>query len=209
MYHYAGNNSVRYTDPDGKETKKTLRIDIGHGENDPGATVAGGKEIDFNWKVGTALVKYLSANLPDNINLKGSFAWKYNPDALERNSDRVILDKKDPVDLLISIHFNYVSDSKREGILLLYGDENSKTYADKIFKELNKSYKLLSTGRDTRGVFHWTPVKRFGGRLTSTTVVVECGYLSNKADFEYFSKDEKVEIFAKCLGDSILKSLEE
>ena len=155
------------------------------------------------------MVKYLKANLPENVILKGSFAWKFDPNAPERNSDRVILDKRDPVDLLVSMHFNWVLDSKREGILLVYGDEKSKTYADKIFKELNKSYKLLNTGKDSRGVFHWTPVKRFGGKLTSTTVIVECGYLSNKADFDYFSKDEKVEIFARCLGESILKSLEE
>jgi len=134
-------------------------------------------------------------------------AWKYDPSGREMNSDRVILDKKEPVDLLISIHFNYSSNSKKEGIVLLYGDTISKSFAEKLYTGLSKGYKLLSMQKDTRGVFHWKSIERFGGRLTSPTVVVECGYLSNSDDFSYFSDQKKVEIFAKVLGDAIISAL--
>ena len=121
--------------------------------------------------------------------------------ALRKKSDlknRLALMEKYPDSVYISIHLNKFTTSAANGAQVFYS-KNRKESAD-IAKAVQNSIKQQLQPYNTRVVKQGTSATYLLHNATVPTIIVECGFLSNKSDLEKL----KTEQYQKQMAFSVL-----
>lgn len=166
-------------------TEKTILVDPGHGGTFPGRVNDDNVlEKDINLEIAQKLEAFL-CETGANVIMTRRTDTDLIPDAnkqekllLQQRADleqRVQLSAKSGADYVLSIHCNSIPNEKWYGAQTFYNpdDPESKTLALAIQKSLNN---LQST--NTREALPREDTYLFKN-ATTTTVIVECGFLSN------------------------------
>ncbi|MEK5255735.1 N-acetylmuramoyl-L-alanine amidase [Paenibacillus sp. FSL F4-0125] len=154
----------------GKDGKKLVVLDAGHGAKDSGAVGVTGKyEKNFN----LAIVLKAAALLKKESNI--DVVLTRSDDTFLELKDRAAMANNLKADLFISVHANSSGSSAASGTETYYQREASKALANVMHK-----YLVQATGLSDRGV-------RYGNfhvirETKMPAVLLEVGYLSNKKD---------------------------
>lgn len=175
-------------------------IDVGHGGKDPGTSFADYLEKDINLQI--------SLYLEEELNNKGIkvLLTRYGdydlskPNARYRKKsdfdNRINLINNSHYDLYISIHLNYLNDSRYFGPQVFY-DKNNYDIAIKIQNKLNES---LSTNRKVKNI----PSSNYMyEKLTIPGVLIECGFMSNDIERKKLIDKKYQKKIAEIIADSL------
>lgn len=157
----------------------TVVIDAGHGGSDPGKVGIGNLlEKDINLKIAQYLKQYLTVN---NVRVimtreidEGLSTSTTNSKASDLSNRKEIIFQNNPV-ATVSIHQNSFSAQSAHGAQVFYGQnmKKSKKLAEILQKrllEMDPSNHRLPKANSDYYLFRDNPY---------TTVIVECGFLSN------------------------------
>ncbi len=156
---------------------KVIIIDPGHGGADPGTTKDNIYEKDIN----LAISKYLELELAKVgasviLTRDGDYDLSYPNAKWRKKSDfdnRIKIINSNEADLYISIHLNYLSNSSYSGAQVFYNNDTNKEIAMVIQETINKE---LNNDREIKKI----PSKTYMyDKLTTSGVLIECGFLSN------------------------------
>lgn len=157
---------------DSRLVGKVIILDAGHGGKDRGTSVNGVYESDINLSLVFRLKKELSKHGVDVILTRDGDYDLSEPDATRRKKsdfdNRIKLINDSGADLYLSIHMNYLDDSRYYGAQVFYTDGN-EVLARNIQSNLDsplKEKKLISS------IYMYKKLKVPG-------VLIECGFLSN------------------------------
>ena len=189
----------------------TIVIDAGHGGIDAGATgiITQNKESDLNLDISLKLGRHLKT-LGINVvytrttqdGLYGTTDSGYKRRDMEKRRSIV---KSSCSDLVVSIHLNKFSDTRRRGAQVYYqqNDNTSLPLAKSIQDVLNSNINIPQQGRG------FTPQQGdfWMCKITKPAVIVECGFLSNEKDDLLFDSIEYREQIAYLIFDGIVSYL--
>lgn len=175
-------------------TNRTVVLDAGHGVPDYGTESANGTtEQELNLAITLKLQQLLEQSGTKVILTRsddnGIYEIDKNSIRSKKVSDmknRVYIGNNSNADIYISIHMNYYTDSQYNGWQTFYqsSSENSKKLATIIQQSLNENI-----GQNKRN-----PMAIKGAyimdKVQIPSVIVECGFLSNKGDEEKLKTDE-------------------
>lgn len=190
-------------------SEKCVVLDAGHGGDDPGKVgINGTKEKDLNLEIALLVKKYLEANDIRVVMTRETDAGLYDANASNKKVQDMkrriaLIEEADPI-VTVSIHQNSYPEEYVRGAQVFYysGSVEGKKLAEKIQTRLiagvdpensrqikaNDSYYLL---RKTQ-----TPI-----------VIVECGFLSNRAESDKLCTEEYQEKLAWQIHLGILQYL--
>lgn len=173
--------------------KKTIILDAGHGGRHPGAVHGGIYEKDLNLQV----VNFVAHSLQDKYALR----FTRVADSFVALHDRVTRQKE--AVLFISIHFNAAHSQKASGFevwISADGDEErsskSNLLARKLLQHIEENTPL--TNRGIRwGDFHVLK------NSTVPSVLLECGFMTNVNDLQWFLQPENMKRFSQSVAHAI------
>lgn len=179
---------------------KVIAIDSGHGGLDPGSLYKDIYEKDITLSIGKYLEKYLSEMGATVIMTRTSDSDLSNGVKNHRKKadfdERIKIINQKNVDMYVSIHLNYLTDTKYYGAQVFYNKDNENLARD-IQEYLNKN---TNTDRNIKKI----PTSTYMyGKLTTKGVLVECGFLSNAMERSKLVTKEYQSEFAKVLAEAI------
>ena len=162
------------------ETKllnKTIVIDSGHGGKDGGSVVDDVLEKNINLQIALKLKEKLIKSGANVIMTRDGDFDLSSPNANRRKKsdfdNRVSLINNAGADLYISIHLNYLSDSRYSGAQVFYTKGNE--YLAEIMQESLASY--LKTKMPAKTLSDTIYMYK---KLKVPGILIECGFLSNE-----------------------------
>lgn len=162
------------------ETKllnKTIVIDSGHGGKDGGSVVDDVLEKNINLQIALKLKEKLIKSGANVIMTRDGDFDLSSPNANRRKKsdfdNRVSLINNAGADLYISIHLNYLSDSRYSGAQVFYTKGNE--YLAEIMQESLASY--LKTKMPAKKLSDTIYMYK---KLKVPGILIECGFLSNE-----------------------------
>lgn len=175
-------------------TNKIVILDAGHGVPDYGTQSASGTtEQELNLAITLKLQQLLEQSGTKVILTRSDDNGIYEVDKdsirskkISDMKNRVYIGNNSDADIYISIHMNYYTDSQYSGWQTFYqsSSENSKKLATIIQQSLNENI-----GQNKRN-----PMAIKGAyimdKVKIPSVIVECGFLSNKNDEEKLKTNE-------------------
>lgn len=180
---------------------KTIVIDPGHGGVDPGTVYNDIYEKNINLEISLELekiLKYYGANV---IMLRVGDYDLASPNALFRKKsdfdNRISIINNSNADLFVSIHLNYLIDSKYYGPQVFYQRDNIKL-AQTIQKELNS---IAKSEREIKMIPSDTYMYK---KINIEGVLIECGFLSNQYEREKLLSKEYQESITKSIAKAII-----
>ena len=183
-------------------TGRVIIIDPGHGSVDVGSSYLDTYEKDINLKISLYLEEILGS-LGANVLLTRDGDYDLStPNANYRKKsdfdNRIKLINDSNADLYLSIHLNYLNDSKYYGPQVFY-DKNNKELAEIIQKNMNKKLngdrKIKTIPKDT---YMYDKLKVNG-------VLIECGFLSNYQERNLLKKDDYQKLVAESISLGVLE----
>lgn len=180
---------------------KTIVIDPGHGNKDPGTTYGEIYEKNINLEISLKLKEVLEKSGAKVIMTRdGDYDLAYPNASYRKKSDfdnRIKLINESSADLYISIHLNYLTDTSYFGPQVFYDKDNEKL-ANILQQELNKKIK---SNRKIKKI----PSKTYMyDKLNIPGVLIECGFLSNTVEREKLLNSE----YQKNIAISIKNAIE-
>ena len=105
--------------------------------------------------------------------------------------------------MYISIHLNYLPDTKYYGPQVFYNEQkpNNKLIAEEVQKQLNKD---LKTKREIKKIPSSTYMY---DKLNVQGILIECGFLSNATEREKLTQKDYQEDLAESIAKGIAKIL--
>lgn len=183
----------------------TVVLDAGHGGIDGGVVgLSGIKESDINLDI-VYRIKEKLENMNFNVVLtregKDAFSQKKREDMKKRKD---IIIKANP-DALISIHVNKCPYSKRRGVQVFYDDLNvGKSFATLMQSSLN-SY--VNEKYAKRSDLSALPGDYFITKCVMVpSIIIECGFISNKEDEDLLLKDDYKDELAKVISNTLFNA---
>ncbi len=182
-------------------TGKTIIIDVGHGLEDSGANVGKIYEKDINLQISLKLEKELGS-LGANVILTRDADYDLSaPNARYRKKsdfdNRIKLINNSNADIYLSIHLNYLNDSRYSGPQVFYNNDN-KQLAESIQTSLNnftkKDREVKTIPKDT---YMYNKLKVPG-------VLIECGFLSNAKERSLLTNEEYQREIAASISKGVL-----
>ena len=176
-------------------------IDSGHGGKDPGKVgVNGVNEADVNLKIAQKLKKILEAQGVTVIMTRedeGSLAGSKSEDMQKRVS---IINEKKPA-LAVSVHQNSYSSEEVHGAQVFYYTNSAEGgKAARIMQEalldVDGDHKRKEKANDTYYMLKRTDVP---------VIIVECGFLSNRAEADLLVTEEYQDRLAEAIAKGILE----
>lgn len=166
---------------------KVIIIDAGHGGVDPGTSYNNILEKDINLSISKYLEEELSKNGASVILIRDGDYDLASPKSKHRKKsdfdNRIDIINNNNANLYISIHLNYLSDSKYYGPQVFY-DKSNETLASYIQTSMNKVLKgdrvIKKIPKDT---YMYNKIKIDG-------VLIECGFLSNGIERKNLIKED-------------------
>ena len=181
---------------------KTIVIDPGHGYLDPGTVYKDIYEKDINLKIGLYLKDELEKNGANVLMTRDDEYDLASANAVYRKKsdfdNRIRLINESNADLYLSIHLNYLDNSKYSGPQVFYLDSNiylAKIIQDNLNKSLNEKRKIKLIPSSTY----------MYNKLTIPGVLIECGFLSNSVERNKLISDEYQKKIALIIVDSLVK----
>ncbi len=183
---------------------KIFVVDAGHGGVDPGTVVGNVYEKDINLKISLALKKELqSLGATVYLTREGDYDLSTPNAYMRKKSDfdhRISFINRSNATYFISIHLNYLSDSRYFGPQVFYNSihDSNKKIAEHVQSYLNSK---LNTKREVKKLSNTIYMY---AKLDVPGVLVECGFLSNSKEKDKLLTDSYVNLFAKYLSDSFI-----
>ena len=179
---------------------KVIAIDSGHGGLDPGSLYKDIYEKDITLSIGKYLEKYLSEMGATVIMTRTSDDDLSNGVKNHRKKadfdERIKIINQNIVDMYLSIHLNYLTDTKYYGAQVFYNKDN-ENLAKFIQNYLNEN---INTNREIKKI----PTSTYMyDKLNTQGVLVECGFLSNTMERSKLVTAEYQSKFAKVLAEAI------
>lgn len=183
-------------------TGKTIVIDAGHGSVDVGANYLKVYEKDINLKISLYLEKELSSLGASVLLTRDGDYDLSKPNANYRKKsdfdNRIRLINESNADMYVSIHLNYLKDSKYYGPQVFYDKEN-KELANMIQTYLNEYTK---SDREIKKIPSDTYMYK---KLSIDGVLIECGFLSNSRERQLLQQDDYQKSLASVIAKGIVK----
>lgn len=186
------------------ETMKVV-IDSGHGGTDPGKIgINGVLEKDVNLKIAYKLKNLLEEQGIAIVMTRETEKGLADSKADDMKQRIEIINQEKPV-LCVSIHQNSYSDEMIKGAQVFYYTHSDKCeqIAELLQQELLKvdvDNTRQKKANDTYYVLKKSEVP---------TVIVECGFLSNRKEAELLNTDEYQQRLAEAIASGIVKYLEQ
>lgn len=168
----------------------TVIIDPGHGGDDGGATGIGGiSEKHFNLSVAMKmrdifLISGYNVEMTrtEDCDTDGKIGFHKKEDIFNRKS----LGDKYPAAVFLSVHMNASSSANDKGFQVFYGTSNSKSVflADGI-RNLMLNANIATRIRELKQTPDTVYLMK---NLKNPCILLECGFVSNKEDFELLSE---------------------
>lgn len=177
-----------------------VAIDCGHGGMDPGSLYNDIYEKDITLSIGKYLEKYLSEMGATVIMTRTSDSDLSNGARNHRKKadfdERIKIINQKIVDMYLSIHLNYLTDTRYYGAQVFY-NKNNEELAKSIQEYLNNN---TNTNRKVKKI----PTSTYMyDKLNTNGVLVECGFLSNATERSKLVTKEYQSKFAKILAQAI------
>ncbi|MGN1180027.1 MAG: N-acetylmuramoyl-L-alanine amidase [Suilimivivens sp.] len=170
-----------------EEEKKAVCvvIDAGHGGSDPGKVgINNALEKDINLQIAGMLKKFLEAEDIRVVMTREDENGLYDESASNKKVQDMkkrlaIIEEADPV-LVVSIHQNSYHEEYVKGAQVFYYQTSEKSR--ELAELLQQQLRLLDTenNRQAKGNDSYYLLKK----TSRTIVIVECGFLSNRAEAE-------------------------
>ena len=196
----------------GAKTEKTcIVIDAGHGGRDPGKVgVNGVLEKDLNLAIALKLKKQLEKEGIKVVLTRKTDDGLYDEGANNKKVQDMrrrcaIIEKADPV-FTVSIHQNSYSQESVKGIQCFYlgqskeSQELAETLQESLQKALYPESKRAAKANESYYLLKKT---------ISPTVIVECGFLSNREEATLLMTDDYQKKIAKAVCQGILAYLKD
>ena len=181
---------------------KTIIIDPGHGGVDAGTNYQNIYEKNINLSISKHLNDMLTSIGANVIMTRDSDYDLSKPKATYRKKsdfdNRIKLINESDADLYLSIHLNYLSDSRYYGPQVFYNKDN-EYLANIIQNEMNKK---LNGDRKIKKIPHNTYMYH---RLNKNGVLIECGFLSNYKEREKLKTYDYQKEIANAISLGVLK----
>jgi N-acetylmuramoyl-L-alanine amidase len=182
-----------------------ILIDVGHGGVDPGTAYGNLNEKDINLQVAKRLYRQLTdagfrvaMNRKEDVALSDDNRWLDNRSRHKRDlAQRRNLAKEMVPEMMISLHVNWSSDSRRRGPVVLYqSNEQGYMLAEVLQSSLNR---LFGTNEK--------PVKGRAYYMLRhdycPSVIVEMGFISNASDRARLTTPAEQEKIAKAMKEAV------
>ena len=182
----------------------TIVLDAGHGGRDGGCVgVNGSLEKNLNLKyvlsLKDKLVKYGYKIVLTRSTDDGLYSPLANNKKISDMNSRMEIIKKHNPNLVVSIHMNSFKDSSISGANCFYkiDDGASMNCANLIQKSLYKNCNAKND-KAKKGDYFMLNCSYY------TSVLIECGFLSNAEEEQNLNNDKFVDKFTQCVADAIL-----
>ena len=180
---------------------KSVYIDPGHGGRDSGTTYKNIYEKDINLIMSKKIEQYLISKgatvyltREEDIDLSTTTKNKKRSDL----TNRAKLINQSNADMYISIHLNYISNSKWQGLQIFYNNKNKEN--EQIATYLTNYLKQNSSNiRDSKKENIYYMYKQ----IKTPGVLIELGFLSNPNDRYRLTREEYQDKLAISLSDAI------
>lgn len=178
-----------------------ITIDPGHGGKDPGTSYKNILEKDINLSISFLLKNELIKNgFIVYMTREGDYDLS-KPNAFYRKKsdfdNRIKLMKSVNSSLYLSIHLNYLYDSRYYGAQVFF-DKNNERLAQIIQKELNNDFNFNRLVKEIPNLYMYK-------KLNIPGVLIECGFLSNYGErLKLINKDYQKEI-VKSIVNAVIK----
>lgn len=183
-----------------KLINKTIVLDAGHGGKDKGTSVDGIYESDINLNI---VLKLRNELIKQGVNViltrDGDYDLSSPNISRRKKSDfdnRIKLINNSNADLYISIHINYLDETKYSGAQVFYTNSNKKladVIQDKFIKKLNSP---MSSKELSDSIYMYK-------KLNIPGVLIECGFISNAKERKLLVSEE----YQDKIVDSIISGL--
>ena len=180
---------------------KTIYIDPGHGGIDSGTTYKNIYEKDINLIMSKKIEKYLiSKGATVYLTRETDKDLSKSKVNRKRNdlTNRAKLINNSNANLYISIHLNYISNSKWQGLQIFYNNKNKENeiIANNLTSYLKEYTSNIREPKKENIYYMYKQIKIPG-------VLIELGFLSNPNDRYRLTRDEYQEKLAKNIASSI------
>lgn len=178
---------------------KIVVIDAGHGKTDPGASGNGLVEKEVNLDIMLRVYDLFEAN--SNIKV---YATRLD-DSYPTNVNRAKM-ANSVADLFVSIHQNSNTSATPNGTEVLYtvhATDVSGKLTSQIAAQFMQNYIVKAMGTTDRGIKNRTDLIVLN-QTTIPAVLVEVGFLSNKADADKLSQDSYKDAAAQAIYSAIV-----
>lgn len=182
---------------------KTILIDVGHGDEDPGSVIGENHEKDYNLMLAKTLSTTLTKNGATVVLIRDGDYDLASPSATHRKkndfNNRIKLINQSSGDLFISLHMNYLNATEYHGAQVFYSKVNSsnQTIAEILQENLNT---FLNTNKETKSI---GDDKYMYDKIKITGVLLEYGFISNAQDRLNIKSEE----YRKNLSEVITNAL--
>lgn len=182
---------------------KTIYIDPGHGGIDSGTTYKNIYEKDINLVMSKKIEQYLTAK-GATVYLTRETDKDLSTTTINRKrndlTNRAKLINKSNADMYISIHLNYISNSRWQGLQIFYNNKNEENeiIANKLTSYLKEYSSNIREPKKENIYYMYKQIKVPG-------VLIELGFLSNPNDRYRLTREEYQDILAKNIANSIEK----
>lgn len=209
----SGQNALEVTNDNA--AKRTVVIDAGHGGEDPGAVsdYSGLREKEVNLTIAKRVKELLEAENFNVIMTREEDILKYregtkgydNKRGQDLSGRKKMIDESG-ADIAVSIHLNKFDQTQYYGAQVFFPprSEESKKLAEDIQKSMieniDPNNKREALVKDTKLI-----ILR---NLKIPTVIVECGFLSNKEEEQKLADKGYQEKLAMAIKDGIVKYFE-
>ena len=180
---------------------KVIVVDPGHGGKDPGTTYKDIYEKDLNLSISLYLRDCLSQYgatvilTRDNDNDLSYGETNHRKKTDFDNRIKIINNKH--TDMYLSIHLNYLTNTKYYGAQVFYNKDNEKL-AKSIQEYLNSN---LETDREIKEIPKSTYMYK---KLEKRGVLIECGFLSNAEERKKLVTKEYQKNVAQVIADAVV-----
>lgn len=189
-------------DIDNKLMGKVIIVDIGHGGKDKGTSVNGIDESDLNLKIGLKLRdELIKEGVTVIVTRDGNYDLS-SPNATRRKKsdfdNRINLINNSNADLYLSIHINYLNDSRYYGAQVFYTKGN-----EELAKNIQQAFRdNLASPRTEKKLSNSIYMYK---NLKVPGVLIECGFLSNDKERKLLLNDDYQNKIVRSIINGLLK----
>lgn len=173
-----------------------------HGGEDPGTINGNTYESNINLAISKSLeIELIKNGATVILTRDGDYDLSYPNAKWRKKSDfdnRINLINNSNGDMYLSIHLNYLTDSRYNGAQVFYNNETNKEIAMVIQDILNQE---LNNDREIKQI----PTKTYMySKLNIPGVLIECGFMSNPNEFNKLITKEYQEKLARTITKGIV-----
>lgn len=194
----------------GQQAVRTVILDAGHGGEDPGAVsdYSGLKEKDVNLNIVMLAKELLEKNNYKVILTRDSDRLVYDEDAkniLQKRREDLTKRKKlmdeGGADIAVSVHLNKFPQTQYHGAQVFFPPNSPDS--QKLANELQNSIRLNVDNENERVALVKKDQIMILKDLKTTTVIIECGFLSNSDEEKKLATEDYQKKLAQAIKNGI------